>query len=93
MAEFSTPNSQLLTLRVSPSGRRARRTLRVNANAVAHGGDHAICSTWGDHAICSTWGDHAICSTWGDPKTAMAPQDRNGSPRPQWLPKTALSHS
>ncbi|RMG07873.1 MAG: hypothetical protein D6728_15885 [Cyanobacteria bacterium J055] len=35
----------------------------------------------------STWGDTPFapfvlgnCSTWGNPKTAMAPQDRTGSP-------------
>ncbi|MBD2582080.1 hypothetical protein H6G82_07475 [Planktothricoides sp. FACHB-1261] len=36
-------------------------------------------------------GRPATCSTWGDPKTAVAPQDRSGSPRPQWLPKTAVA--
>ncbi|GAX43761.1 hypothetical protein NIES4075_47760 [Tolypothrix sp. NIES-4075] len=45
-AELPTPNYQL-PLRGSP---------------VAHGGNHAR------------------CSTWGDPKTALAPQDRAGSP-------------
>ncbi|AOW98135.1 hypothetical protein BJP34_00620 [Moorena producens PAL-8-15-08-1] len=75
-------------------------------DAVAHGGNHASCS-WGrprqllmgETTPVAHGGDHASCS-WGrprqllmgeTPKTALAPQDRTGSPRPHWLPKTALA--
>ncbi|MDZ8029030.1 MAG: hypothetical protein RMX35_27905 [Nostoc sp. DcaGUA01] len=42
---------------------------------VAHGGNHATCS----------WGKLRQLLMGETPKTALAPQDRTGSPRPHWL--------
>src|SRR5579883_1240903 len=52
--------------RVFPTPKRQLRDCRQSRTPVAHGGNHAS------------------CSTWGDPKTALAPQDRAGSPT-HWL--------